>query len=249
MRSRVRRALAARIAAAGLVCAALTGWWVLDHVIRVRDELGQAALAAAVAPEPLAAIATAEPHVLSARAQLNAVRPLAQPIAGLSRLLAGVPGVGPEARAVAALWTFADATTNLGSELVSVADLGLAAGSDGSITTALLHVAPSAQMHLEAASVSFAQAATARAELDKLSWPFEPFRGSLARWDVAAPQLDAALRTAASVTAAAPHVLGEDRPATYLVLAQSSDDLRATGLHHERGDGKARGRSRYEPGI
>jgi hypothetical protein len=152
---------------------------------------------------------------------------MAEPAVALAEQVEALPLVGPLGSQVAALWVFADATTSLGQELAQAATSGLASRSAG-IGPGLVTAAPVLGEHLAAAERSLARAQHARAQLSPLAGPLQSLESDLARWDSLAPRLEQELPRVSLLARALPVTFGTG-PTTYLVLAQTVDELRPTG--------------------
>ena len=163
--------------------------------------------------------------------------------------LDGLPRVGAELAAAPHL-------LDTGVELLAAARIGFpagravlaAAGTDGSnASTGLSPSALSALADMGPALqamqpyVQQAQAAWAAIKDKELMAPLGTY---MKRLDDYMPLLDVALVGAQ----AAPALLGADGPRTYLLLAQNSDELRATRrLHLQRGHARCDGRQAQQP--
>jgi hypothetical protein len=229
VRHRWRRGLATGLLLAA-VASGVVARWAWARAETFSREMARAAVILANAQEqPGPAVLVAGEHLLLARSELDAIRPLAAPVAGLAGHLAAIPGIGGPAAKVALLWTLAEAGTAVGHDLASAAQLGLADRDGRETGPRLLAAVPALRRHLQAAEANFARAQSARADLATPGWPFGRLEPLLSRWDALAPRLEQALPEANRVAALLPDVLGSNRSTTYLILAQTSDDLRATG--------------------
>jgi hypothetical protein len=213
-----------------LVAATACAGWAWGHTRTFVNELTQAVgVLDSLSAQPARTVSLAGRHLAAARTELEALRPLATPVAALADRLGGLPVVGLPARQVAALWTLTDAGTSLGQHLTSAAELGLVRLHGGAGEPGLVATAPALSGHLQAAMASFSRARAARADLGTLSRPFNRLDPFLSQWDAIAPRLERELPNANHLAAVLPRALGSSRPMTYLVLMQTRDDLRATG--------------------
>ncbi len=220
--------------AALAIAADFTVRWSQRHGQNFAYELNQAAIALETANQtPGTAILNAQQHLSAARTELETLRPVAGPVVYIADKLAGLPLIGEPADQVVALWLFADATTHLGEELLAAARLGLLSlESQG--TAGLVETLPTLQAYLQQAQGHFTQARTARARLattpawlpDNLAARLDP---ALTQWDSQAPRLETLLAGADRLLGMTTLLLSSDQPQTYLLLLQSSDELRATG--------------------
>jgi hypothetical protein len=214
-----------------LTSALLLGWWALDRVQRFAEAVSLAGSALDRAPaQPFEALAEASAQLVVARAELTALRPVAQPLAWFATTLRDVPVIGPPAHRAAAAWDFADASTSFAMEAAAAAKLAIQSASAGRGVAEIAHQAPAIAGHLAIANGALQRARAARAALgDPPAWPFDRLAPQLARWDGLDARMGDRLGEAAALASVVPAVLGADRPAIYLVLVQTSDDLRATG--------------------
>ena len=233
-RSRIWRVLAL-VGLLVLVVGGLLARWTAEQVGTLRDSLSRATAAARLdgtdaplARDPLGSLEHLERSALSARERVDALRPLAEPLAGLGRLARPLPGVGSPAAQAAALWEFGDAVTALGQSLALAGELALEARRQG-LGPGLVSAEPALAAHLADARTHFEAAEAARGRLDARSWPIDRLADQLAAWDARAPLLERALQVGPDYAEAAARALGRDRALTYLVLAQTNDELRATG--------------------
>jgi hypothetical protein len=157
---------------------------------------------------------------------LVAARSAARPFLLLAPALGWLPRVGPYAESGPALLDVAvevaaggrQALTALQPALAGLGQKGSADGL-GQVVTALRAAEPD----LAAADARLARAEELRASM-KGAVPGR-FRGQLDRLDRILPLARAGLQGAR----VAPALLGADGPRTYLILAQNSDEMRATG--------------------
>jgi hypothetical protein len=200
------------------------------HVAGLREALADISAALDTAPsDPLGAAGVLRERIPAAQTELDAVRPVAAPAASVLGWIGSVPLIGRPAGQISALWTFADATMSAASALTSMATV-LDAGSDATpVTARLADAAPDLVRHIQQAHADFERAQAARSVIGEPAWPLERLQPYLAHWDSAAPRAGAVLATASDTAPALVQALGTDRPVTYLVLVQTSDELRATG--------------------
>ncbi len=138
------------------------------------------------------------------------------PFLALSPYLAWWPAYGPDVQAAPGLLAMARGLLTTG-----VVVTGLMQGAPGDGTALAVRANEGA---LEAARAALDRATAARAEID--AGRVSPqVRRSLETFDRVAPVLDMLLRAGRL----APYLIGLDRPQTYLLLAQSEDELRPTG--------------------
>jgi len=227
------------VLAAGMVALAAALVWLAVAAVSTATSAGGhaeryvAAMNAAAAgadrarEQPLTALAEVKAHLSAGRFELEALRPIAEPLTRVADWLADREVGGAWPRQVAGAWRFADTATALGEHLTAGAQEGLRAASGGPAGLVAAH--PALLRTLHAAQTSFADATAARASIGAPDWPLDRLGPALDRWDAVAPTLAAALTEADRLALALPLALGADRPRTYLVLAQTSDDLRATG--------------------
>lgn len=217
-----------------LLTADFTIRWTQKHVQTFAAEIGQAATALETARQkPGTAILDAQQHIGAARAELETLRPVAEPVVFVAGYLTNAPLIGQNAEQVVALWLFADATTHLGEELLAAARTGLVQ-LEGEGTAGLLATVPTLQGHIQTAQQNLTQAQAARSQLaDIPPWLPPSLRAKLdqafAQWDAASPRLEKMLSGTNLLLSLTTVLLGDDRPQTYLLLLQSSDELRATG--------------------
>jgi hypothetical protein len=210
------------------VAAIVVGGRLRGHAERYVAAMGAAAAEAERAREaPLTALGALQEHLGAARQELEALRPFAAPLVNVADwLTARQIGEAWPGQAAGA-WRFADAVTALGEQLTAATRDGLTSAQGG--PAGLAAAQPELLRALRAAEASFAAAAAARAEVGAPAWPLDRLAPALSQWDAVAPRLSDALAQADRIGQALPLAFGSDRPYTYLVLAQTSDDLRATG--------------------
>ncbi len=211
---------------------ALLGYFV-THQARIRaqtfaGELNQAVVALKQVDQyPADAVLQAQQHLLAARKTLETFRPVGNLVTGPANGLIDVPGI----RQVSACWIFADEASLGFQELLNVAWLSAVSINEGDVT-GLAPVMPQLQPHLQAAENHLRRAQAVRPLLDTTWFPNNlatQAETSLARWDLMVPFWAETLPQVNQLIGALPVVLGSRRPMTYLVIVQSSDNLKATG--------------------
>lgn len=173
---------------------------------------------------PASAISQAQYHLSAARATLDNVRPVAEFTTSYGVEIAFL-------QQPLAWWQFVDATTELGQTMLNVATLTQPALSTGD-RQQLLDTLPRLTPHLQMADAAWQRAYLARQQLTVTWLPTEwttAAENGLAQWDAMAPLLAETLPQTHQLTDILPSVLGHPDPVTYLVIIQSSDNLRATG--------------------
>ena len=177
----------------------LTAYWALDHARAFTNEVEQAEQAlTAINKNPTQAMAQAQTHLIAARAELEALRPVAEPALGVTARLEALPGAGTPARQMQALWRMADSASQGGLALTQAADLALPHLNQS--PAQLVTAAPAIQQQLNIAQENLVAAQAARNQLDGTDWlpadmsaKTETF---LVRWDENVPSLLAALLVA-----------------------------------------------------
>lgn len=204
------------------------------HARTLVDELAQAAeVSENVEQNPSAAILQARQHLIAARLAYESLAPLIEPFIAQAKNFSTIPGADYPLEQLVAWRDFADAATLLGRELSIATELGyLNLEEDG--MTGLVSTMPSLQNYLQAAQVSFYQAQSARAKITTANsnLPAElarPLDKTLAQWDALAGRLEKTLPNSDELFRVLPLLLGAEKPVTYLLVLQSSDELRATG--------------------
>jgi hypothetical protein len=160
-------------------------------------------------------------------ADLDTIAAQAGPFLPLTRGLGWLPRFGAEAQAAPELLELARAVATAGRASMDGAYVvahAMDGGGDGSalsrLTTALEQTQPSWQE----AETALRRVAEARSRLDVAQ--FDPrIANQLQRLDRYLPLL----QTGSALARLAPLLLGADDPKSYLLLAQNSDELRATG--------------------
>ncbi|MCB0211927.1 MAG: DUF4012 domain-containing protein, partial [Anaerolineae bacterium] len=174
--------------------------------------------------DPRTALPQAQAHLQNARASL-------QPYRFMANLIAAQAAWLPGSRQLGSWWTFTNEATLAGEEAIIAANLAMRATEQGQLPT-LLAAMPQLEPHLAAAHDHFLQAQAVRSELDtrwlpaRLASQAEP---ALIQWDRIAALWPQTFEQAALLARTLPTTLGSPRPATYLLVIQSSDNLRATG--------------------
>ena len=174
--------------------------------------------------QPEAALAQAQFHLRAARRVLQPYRPLANLIIPQTERL-------PALQPIASWWTFVDEATMAGESLLTAAQIGIRAAGAGQLA-GLLDQMPLLEPPLAAAQDHFLRAQTARSGLDPGWLPASlAYRAetALAQWDTLAPLWQQNLAQTLRLVQTLPPALGNSRPITYLIIIQSSDNLRATG--------------------
>ena len=198
------------------------------HAQTFAGELSQAMTALEQADErPTQAVLQAQQHLFTARETLDRFRPLGQLITSQANGLIDVPGI----RQLSAWWIFADEATLAGQEFLQTTWLSTASLEQSQVA-GLLSATPELQLHLQAAESHLRQAQAVRPLLDTTWLPNDlaaQAETSLARWDALVPLWTETLPQANRLMGLLPAALGGQRPMTYLVIIQSSDNLRATG--------------------
>lgn len=178
-------------------------------------------------------LAAAQVHWSAAEGELVALRPLIAPFTPYVSTLRHLPGVGVSLGDSVAVWDFAEAVTDLGDALLKVAVRGSVVLDTPHPSSGWVAELSAAYADLTQAIDAYERARLARAQIGDLAWlPPEhaaPLKEVLAQWDEVAPYLSQGLPAARDITQVLPALAGVGTPATYLVLLQTSDELRATG--------------------
>ena len=177
---------------------------------------------------PAQAVLAAQQHVQAARAALDPFRP----VAGLVTNQAGDPINAPGIRQLAAWWIFADRVTLAAQELLDAAALLTNSAPQENQPARLIAASPQIQSHLRAAHSHLQQAQAIRPLLDTKWLPAGLSAGAdswLTRWDEWTPLWQETAPMSIQLLDALPDALGQQQPVTYLVIIQSTDNLRATG--------------------
>lgn len=160
-------------------------------------------------------------------ANLATLRRTTQPLLALAPSLGWLPRVGEEVAAAPALLDLADSVAGAGRAAMDGALPVLAAfqgTGQGSATERMLPALVATAPHWQDAEAALQRAAAARRQIDPATLD-RRLAGQLQRLDGYLPALQAGV----GLAKIAPALLGADRPRTYLVLAQNSDELRPTG--------------------
>ena len=183
----------------------------------------------------LGALATLDPANLAdmqgrfarLEADLDTVADQAGPFLPLTRGLGWLPGFGAEAQAAPDLLELARAVATAGRASMDGAYVvahAMDGGGDGSALSRLTAALEQTQPSWQEAEMALQRVAEARSRLDLAQ--FDPrIAYQLQRLDSYLPLL----QTGSALARLAPPLLGADGPRSYLLLAQNSDELRATG--------------------
>ncbi|MCB0190482.1 MAG: DUF4012 domain-containing protein [Anaerolineae bacterium] len=174
--------------------------------------------------DPLTALPQAQFHLQNARSAIQPYRPIVMVVASQADWL---PGGGQ----ISSWWTFANEATLAGEEALIAANLAMRATKQGQLPS-LLTAMPQLEPHLAAAHDHFLQAQAARSGLDTNWLPSslaERADPALTQWDRVATLWPQTFDQAGLLARTLPAALGSPRPLTYLLIIQSSDNLRATG--------------------
>jgi LPXTG-site transpeptidase (sortase) family protein len=176
---------------------------------------------------------TAQGHWSAAKTELAALRPLIAPLAAHGSTLRDLPGVGVPLGESLSLWEFTEAVSDMGDALLTVAIRGSRAMDTSHSPAVLLADITHIHTDLSQAMDAYERARVARAQIGTLAWLPPNYtatiQAELERWDEIAPILSYWLPVARDMAHVLPALTGMDHPATYLVLLQTSDELRATG--------------------
>ncbi len=221
-----------------IVVSLLGGHYIWRHSQAFVDE-SQQAFAFISAPEAtsVASLSAMQQHLHLARQELQALQVVVDPILSMA------PSSDLESKntsqskstteEIVALWHFANSTNELANELLSAAELGLIVLEDDNPIETMLAVLPKMRPHLAKAEGFLAEAEAARTQIGGVNWLPSNSKATvqqlLAYWDRFTPQLAQALPLGQQASQALPVFLGYKEPATYLVLIQNHDELRATG--------------------
>jgi hypothetical protein len=222
--------------------------YIVYQQVQPRLMSGQARLENAVATlqtDPptaltLEMLAAARADLAGAGADFRAVQTTAGPFLALAPAVDWVPGKGGDISQAPGLLALAIHVSDLGTALVDavapvVAQLHAdapAAGGEGGLNGVLgslvdaLQSAPEAQQR---ARMALAAVQTDRAGINPARLSSNRLRAALDQLDARLPQLARALRSLDGLPPAVSLLLGRAQPATFLVLAQNQDELRATG--------------------
>ncbi len=202
----------------------VSGWRAASQARLALADLDR--LQAALAEPSLAAVPAARADLAALEAHLVAARGAARPFLWAAPHLGWLPRVGEEAVAAPALLDMAIEVAAAGRQAAdalapAAAALEHDAGMDAmpQVVAGLAAAAPA----LAESEARLARAAVLRSEVQG---PLHPrLAGLLARVDRLLPLAQAGLQAAQ----AAPALLGQDGPRTYLILAQNNHELRPTG--------------------
>ncbi len=164
------------------------------------------------------------------RRDLEAVRAELAPLPWLAERLGWLPGVGPDLAAAPPLLDLGIALCDAGWWALLGLEPAADAASPERLTagkTALEAMLPA----LAAARPRFAEAemAVARARAARERIDARRLSPRLARWVARLDEYLPVLEAALGLAERAPQLLGQERPVTYLVLAQNNQELRPTG--------------------
>jgi len=214
--------------------ALITGFQLLGHARSLQVHLQQLERLAEGGSSDvgLADLETVGKHLTGMRHDLEAIQAKTGPFLPATRLLSWLPTYGGDLAAAGDLLDLAVRVSAAGDRtfqaLAPALELLPGSGGDAdpalSVGERLLPVLVAAQPELQIARQELAAAAQARERLDANS--LSPrVAGLLARLDRYLPWFETAL----DASALAPGLLGADGPRTYLIIAQNSQELRATG--------------------
>ncbi len=174
------------------------------------------------------AISQAQEHLLNAQYILDSFRLVINlviiPTANITHFTS--------LRQLVAWWTFTNEAVLTGQELLNAAWFGAVTLKNNQLPGLLTETAR-LQSYLQAAEGHFQQAQAARLQIDVNEPPFflstDSLLPALSRWDTMTPSLEQTLPQFRQLLGTLPTALGNERPMTYLVIIQSTDNLRATG--------------------
>jgi hypothetical protein len=198
------------------------GWRLYDGALAVRADVQSLELLATTKPLPLD---TLGPLLAKTRADMVALRAAAGPCLPVARHLGWVPAYGHDLAAAEALLDFgANLAIAADEASTALAPIARRYATRQLISANLADELLAARPGLEVARQSLARAAEARTSIQERT--LSPWlRDRLLRADALLPPAQDAL----DLAHAAPELLGADGPRSYLLLAQDSDELRATG--------------------
>ncbi len=178
-------------------------------------------------------IQQAQAHLIAARIAFETLTPAAELFITRGDRLSNLLGEDLiDTEQLEAWWQFTGAVIVIGQELSDAAELGLTKLDQADIA-GLTAAMPTLHNHLQATGTALAQAKIAREKIGAISGLpaniTRPLKASLTQWDELSPQLEDALPKAERIAKVLPLMLGSEEPVTYLLLLQSSDELRATG--------------------
>ncbi len=195
-----------------------------------------------VEKNPFQAMKETQKHLIAAQVAFESLRPAVEPLMARVDKLVSLLETTPLAekdllpsnlfQQMVAWWRFTESAILLGGDLTAVVELGFLnvdqAGIDG-----VMAAMPTIQNHLQSAEKYLAQIQAVRVELEPIGWLPDnmatPFNTALTQWDTFAPTLEDVVFKAEPLARVLPLILGNEKPMTYLLLIQSSDQLRATG--------------------
>jgi len=172
-------------------------------------------------------LVSAGPILAAARQDLSALRREAAPLLWLGPLLSWAPGYGPDLAAARPLLGLADNLLIAADETyVGLSPLlqALRSKTEDPLPAQVINYLEAAQPRLQTAQQAIDQAISARSEI-KSETLSSPTRSLIEKVDGFLPLM----RDGLVIAAAAPELLGADRPKTYLILLENQDELRATG--------------------
>ncbi len=210
-----------------IVAAAWLGWRGYRAVSQARLAVADLRQLQALAENPTpSALPVLRGNLAALETHLSATQSAAGPFLKAAPLLGWLPQIGPTVRDAPSLLTMAIELAGGGRQaldaLAPVTDL-LEQRGQGDLVARALPAIADAGPQLAAADKRLARAEALRRQV---RGPLHPkLAPQMARLDRFLPLIRAGLQG----SQAAPTLLGMDSPRTYLVLAQNSDELRATG--------------------
>ncbi len=182
--------------------------------------------------DPTASLKNIQQHLRAARANLNALQGSANSLLNYADKLKDLPKTDLPVEQLRIWWEFIDLGVQLSQEFAGIAELSLVNLQDAGLP-GIAAALPSIHRQLQTARADFRKAQLLRRKLTPVTGLPEtltaPFNAALQQWDALAPRLETAFGVSDSLFKAAPQLLGFNGPVTYLLLLQSSDELRATG--------------------
>ncbi len=212
---------------------AITEGDALTHAKLFSTEFGQAIESIALIGEtPSVAFLETRRHLAAAQTELDSIRPYAERSIPLITDLSDESPFASPLKTIANMWIFADSTTALGQTLMTIAELGyINWETDG--FAGLVAIMPTIQTNFEHANHYFNHAELAREGLTDITWLPDAVETelqiSLTMWDEYAPQLKKALSSSEFLMKILPALFSNKQSSDYLLLIQSTDELRATG--------------------
>jgi hypothetical protein len=225
--SRLNRWLAVALVVSLLALLGWLGWRAVRAGLYARAALDDLDRLQAVMAEPsLDALPRAQADIASLQTHLSEARAAARPFLRLAPLFGWMPRVGRDLAQAPQLLDIAVEVSTAGrlavDALAPVAELARAGAG--------LDALPQAVAVLEAAGPALAEAEVRMARAEALRASMTPLtEPRLARQLERIDPLLPLARDALKLARVAPALLGADGPRTYLLLAQNSDELRATG--------------------